>query len=254
MAADLAACEHTGRDVQLCGDAHVLNYGLWATPERQLSFDLRDFDETLRGPFEWDLKRYLASLVVLPRDCGLYGGTARRAVRSELGAYRDRLSYYAGAAELEIWYDLVTADDLIQLSEPEERELVSARLAKRARRRTSVGAARKLTRRSMAIRASSKIRRSECGGTIRRVIGAPPNSWRRSCRPTGTACPTSVTTFSTGSPSSMWCARSWGGQPRHASLPGVAGGTLRRQPLVLAGQAGRLVQTAPVARGRRRRC
>ena len=66
MAADLAAAPHSGIDVQLCGDAHVLNFGLWATPERQLSFDLRDFDETLRGPFEWDVKRYLASLVALP--------------------------------------------------------------------------------------------------------------------------------------------------------------------------------------------
>ena len=68
MAADLAGAAHTGLNVQLCGDAHVLNFGLWATPERQLSFDLRDFDETVRGPFEWDVKRYLASLVVLARD------------------------------------------------------------------------------------------------------------------------------------------------------------------------------------------
>ena len=78
MAADLAGSPHTGLDVQLCGDAHVLNFGLWATPERQLSFDLRDFDETLRGPFEWDVKRYLASLVVLARDNGLSERTARR--------------------------------------------------------------------------------------------------------------------------------------------------------------------------------
>ena len=63
--------------VQLCGDAHVLNFGLWATPERQLSFDLRDFDETLRGPFEWDVKRFLASLVVLARDNGLPEPIAR---------------------------------------------------------------------------------------------------------------------------------------------------------------------------------
>ena len=84
MAADLAGSANTGLAVQLCGDAHVLNFGLWATPERQLSFDLRDFDETLRGPFEWDVKRYLASLVVLARDNGLSEGTARRAVRSGL--------------------------------------------------------------------------------------------------------------------------------------------------------------------------
>jgi hypothetical protein len=78
MAADLAASPHSAIDVQLCGDAHVLNFGLWATPERQLSFDLRDFDETLRGPFEWDVKRYLASLVVMARDNGLPGSASRR--------------------------------------------------------------------------------------------------------------------------------------------------------------------------------
>lgn len=146
MASDLAASEHTGLDVQLCGDAHVLNFGLWATPERQLSFDLRDFDETLRGPFEWDVKRCLASLVVLARDNGLPHGTGRRAVRAALRGYRERMAHYAVAAELDIWYDVITARDLLQLFEPEEREQVSVRLAKRAKRRTSAGAARKLTR------------------------------------------------------------------------------------------------------------
>jgi uncharacterized protein (DUF2252 family) len=142
MAADLAALGHTGIDVQMCGDAHVLNYGLWATPERQLSFDVRDFDETLRGPFEWDVKRYLASLVVLARESGLSERTARKAVRAALHAYRERISYYAAASELDIWYGLVTSYQVLQnLFEPEEREEFSARLRKRAKRRTSKGAA-----------------------------------------------------------------------------------------------------------------
>jgi uncharacterized protein (DUF2252 family) len=68
MAGDLASQPHSGLTVQLCGDAHVLNFGLWATPERNLSFDLRDFDETLPGPFEWDIKRFAASLVVAGRE------------------------------------------------------------------------------------------------------------------------------------------------------------------------------------------
>src|SRR5450432_64360 len=71
MAADLAAEPDSGLTVQLCGDAHVLNFGLWATPERNLSFDLRDFDETLPGPFEWDVKRFAASLVVAARENGI---------------------------------------------------------------------------------------------------------------------------------------------------------------------------------------
>ena len=77
MAADLATRPHTGINVQLCGDAHVLNFGLWATPERNLSFDLRDFDETLPGPFEWDVSRLVASLVVLARDNGVDAAQGR---------------------------------------------------------------------------------------------------------------------------------------------------------------------------------
>lgn len=145
MAADLGAAPHTGIDVQLCGDAHVLNFGLWATPERQLSFDLRDFDETLRGPFEWDVKRYLASLVVLARDTGLDERAGVAAVRAALRAYRDRIAFYSTADELTVWYDVITADQLLELFGPEEQEQQSVRLAKRARRRTSAGAARKLT-------------------------------------------------------------------------------------------------------------
>lgn len=66
MATDLASRPDTGLNVQLCGEAHVLNFGLWATPERQLAFDARDFDETLPGPFEWDVGRLVASLVCSP--------------------------------------------------------------------------------------------------------------------------------------------------------------------------------------------
>ena len=77
MAADLASRPDSGLEVQLCGDAHVLNFGLWATPERNLNFDLRDFDETLPGPFEWDLARLAASLVVAARANAVKGRVAR---------------------------------------------------------------------------------------------------------------------------------------------------------------------------------
>ncbi len=80
MAADLASRPDSGLTVQLCGDAHILNFGLWATPERQLSFDLRDFDETLPGPFEWDVSRLVASIVVLASESGVNPGSAERAV------------------------------------------------------------------------------------------------------------------------------------------------------------------------------
>src|SRR5258705_6420684 len=91
MAADLASAPNTGITAQLCGDAHVLNFGLWKTPERNLSFDLRDFDETLPGPFEWDVKRLVASLVVLARDHGVSEKVARRSVRAAVGGYADAM-------------------------------------------------------------------------------------------------------------------------------------------------------------------
>ena len=147
MAADLASRPGTGLTVQLCGDAHVLNFGLWATPERQLSFDLRDFDETLPGPFEWDVSRLVASIVVLAREHGLKPNIAERAVARCLRTYRDRISQYARARQLDIWYDLITARQFIALFAPEEQEQVSSHIERKARRRTSAGAVQKLTER-----------------------------------------------------------------------------------------------------------
>src|SRR6478672_12640184 len=123
MAADLAGSANTGLAVQLCGDAHVLNFGLWATPERQLSFDLRDFDETLRGPFEWDVMRLAASLHVLADEQAATDATAGdAAVHAALDGYRTRMHHYAHKRFLDIWYDQITADDLIDVAVPEERE------------------------------------------------------------------------------------------------------------------------------------
>src|SRR5690348_13335324 len=105
MAADLGSRPHSGLTVQLCGDAHLLNFGLWATPERNLSFDLRDFDETLPGPFEWDVARLVASIVVLARTFDVSAGRAEEAVAACLRTYRDRMAGYATAGWLDIWYD-----------------------------------------------------------------------------------------------------------------------------------------------------
>ena len=145
MAADLATAPHTDLRVQLCGDAHVLNFGLWATPERNLAFDLRDFDETLPGPFEWDVKRLLTSLVVVAR-ANHQAGASDRAVASALRSYRSHLSEFVGAAELDVWYDVTRVDRFLDaFAEPEVRERVSAHIDKKARRRTSRGAHEKLT-------------------------------------------------------------------------------------------------------------
>lgn len=145
MAADLASRPHSGLLVQLCGDAHVLNFGLWATPERNLGFDLRDFDESLLGPFEWDVKRLAASLVVAGRENGLGSGRVAAAVTAALEAYQWRMHRYAVMPELDIWYDGTHVDSLLGYFEPADRGQVSSYIEQKQRKRTSRGAFTRLT-------------------------------------------------------------------------------------------------------------
>jgi uncharacterized protein (DUF2252 family) len=145
MAADLASQPDSGLEVQLCGDAHVLNFGLWATPERNLAFDLRDFDETLPGPFEWDVKRFAASLMVAAREHRIKPATADAAVTAGVDAYRRRMRRYAAMPELDVWYDSLHADSLIRYYEPADRGQVSIHIEKKRKRRTSRGAFARLT-------------------------------------------------------------------------------------------------------------
>src|SRR5580693_8355385 len=137
MAGDLASQPDSGLEVQLCGDAHVLNFGLWATPERNLSFDLRDFDETLPGPFEWDVKRFAASLVVAARENRIKPAKADAAVTAGVEAYGERMRRYARMPDLDIWYDGMHVDSLIRYFEPADRGRVSIHIEKKRRRRTS---------------------------------------------------------------------------------------------------------------------
>ena len=145
MAADLASQPSSGLPVQLCGDAHILNFGLWATPERNLSFDLRDFDETLPGPFEWDVKRFAASVVVAARVNRVTPARAAAAVTAGLEAYCPRIRRYAGMPELDIWYDGMHVDSLVGFFEPADRGRVSIHIERKRKRRTSRGAFAKLT-------------------------------------------------------------------------------------------------------------
>ena len=145
MASDLAAQPDSGLIVQLCGDAHVLNFGLWATPERNLSFDLRDFDETLPGPFEWDVKRFATSIVVAARQNRIKPARAAAALTAGVEAYRRRMRRYAMMSELDIWYDGMRADGLMGYFEPADRGRVSIHIEKKRERRTSRGAFAKLT-------------------------------------------------------------------------------------------------------------
>jgi len=144
MAADLASRPHSRLEVQLCGDAHVLNFGLWATPERNLNFDLRDFDETLPGPFEWDVARLAASLVVAAQQNSIKPARADAAVTAAVDAYRRRMRRYATLPLLDIWYEGTRVDRFIDFFEPADRGQVQVQIEK-GKDRTSRGAFAKLT-------------------------------------------------------------------------------------------------------------
>src|SRR6266568_1452001 len=121
MAADLAATPVSGVTVQLCGDAHLSNFGLFGTPERQMIFDINDFDETLPGPWEWDVKRLAASFEVMGRDRGFSQADRRAIVMAGVAEYRDRIRQAAGMATLGAWYDQLKAGVLLNLVHEETR-------------------------------------------------------------------------------------------------------------------------------------
>jgi uncharacterized protein (DUF2252 family) len=104
MAADLEDTPTSGLDVQLCGDAHLSNFGLFASPERQLLFDLNDFDETLPGPFEYDVKRLAASFTIAGRNNGYSKADTKVATRASVAAYREAMAGFATMGTMEIWY------------------------------------------------------------------------------------------------------------------------------------------------------
>ena len=112
MAADLARTPTSDLIVQACGDAHISNFGLFASPERSLVFDTNDFDETLPAPWEWDVKRLAASVVIAGRDNGFSAADTRTATLAAVAAYRDSMARYAGMRLLDIWYEKITAEDI----------------------------------------------------------------------------------------------------------------------------------------------
>jgi uncharacterized protein (DUF2252 family) len=104
MAADLATTPTTGLRVQACGDAHISNFGLFASPERSLLFDINDFDETLPGPWEWDVKRLTASIVIAGRDNGFTEDSQRQCVVDAVAAYRVAMTGFATQGNMDVWY------------------------------------------------------------------------------------------------------------------------------------------------------
>ncbi|MEU5952275.1 DUF2252 domain-containing protein [Streptomyces sp. NPDC047525] len=129
MATDLATTPDSGLRAQLCGDAHMLNFRLLASPERHLMFDVNDFDETLPGPWEWDVKRLVVSLVIAGRENGFSPSQRARVVRSTVRSYRESMRGFARMRTLDVWYSRIDVEDL--------HATLSAKLDSRARRRVS---------------------------------------------------------------------------------------------------------------------
>ncbi|MGZ3618312.1 MAG: DUF2252 domain-containing protein [Ktedonobacteraceae bacterium] len=144
MAADLAATPVSGIHVQMCGDAHLNNFGIFATPERHQVFDLNDFDETLPGPWEWDVKRLAASIVIAGRNNGFSRDVNRQAVLSCMASYRQRMWEYSEMRHLEVWYTRIDYASSLEAVNDSFRWWVNKQ-SKRATRRTHVELAPKLT-------------------------------------------------------------------------------------------------------------
>lgn len=143
MAWDLAHTPTTSLRLQICGDAHLMNFGVFAAPDRRLVFDLNDFDETLPGPFEWDLKRLAASFVIAARDNGFDAADQRAAAREAVREYQRVMTERAPMPFLDAWYERLDVDRVGELLESGASEKINSRFRKniaKAQSRTSLGA------------------------------------------------------------------------------------------------------------------
>jgi uncharacterized protein (DUF2252 family) len=175
MAGDLAATPRTDLTVQLCGDAHLANFGAFAAPDRRIVADVNDFDETLPGPFEWDVKRLAASLVVAGRQNGFDAEQTRKVTTAAVEVYRESLELAAAMDPLDVWYARVELDELTKIARGADRKGFEAQVERataKARRKDRLRAATKLTvivdgqRRiadapPLVVRPSSELLRSE---------------------------------------------------------------------------------------------
>jgi uncharacterized protein (DUF2252 family) len=142
MAHDLFTTPHSGLKVQCCGDAHLSNFGVFASPERRLVFDINDFDETLPGPWEWDVKRLAASMLIAARDNGFRTKDQDRIVLDTVAKYREAMREFAGMENLAVWYARLDIEDVLQE--------FSSQLERKQVRRTEKTLAKARTRDSMS--------------------------------------------------------------------------------------------------------
>ena len=145
MAEDLAGTPVSGLRVQACGDAHLLNFGIFATPERRLVFDVNDFDETLPAPFEWDVKRLAASVVVAGRARDFDDAQCQSAARAAALAYRAGMAAAGDLGHLDVWYAHAEVDDLLAAMRKAQARRLESDVLRKARQATSLGALDKMT-------------------------------------------------------------------------------------------------------------
>jgi len=187
MAADLAETPVAGLETQLCGDAHLSNFGLFASPERVLLFDVNDFDETLPGPFEWDVKRMAASFVIAGRNNGFSKADTRAAALASVRAYREAMASFAQMGTMDIWYAHLDEDELMaairstvagtkkeakgaKKKKTEKKDEKQEKLAKTAEKRAQKTAAKAHTKDSL--QALSKLAEQVDGKY--RIVSQPP--------------------------------------------------------------------------------
>jgi uncharacterized protein (DUF2252 family) len=161
MAADLGVTPRSGLDVQLCGDAHLSNFGVFAAPDRRLIFDINDFDETHPGPFEWDMKRLAASFAVAGRDRSFNQRERRDVVTTAGRAYREEIRQLAGEGNIDAWYERVDLEVIEQY-----RSLVSRKQARSFDKEKAKAESKN------SLRALAKLTREEDGEL--RIISDPP--------------------------------------------------------------------------------
>jgi uncharacterized protein (DUF2252 family) len=169
MAADLKDNPTAGLQVQLCGDAHLSNFGLFASPERRLLFDLNDFDETLPGPFEYDVKRMAASFTIAARNNGFAKADTRAATLASVAAYREAMAGFAAMGTMDTWYAHLDEDELLKGIRGAAAE-VKAKKGKKAARRAEKAVAKAHTRHS--VQALSKL--GELVDGRYRIVSQPP--------------------------------------------------------------------------------
>jgi uncharacterized protein (DUF2252 family) len=160
MAADLAGTPVTGLQVQACGDAHLANFGVFATPERNLVFDVNDFDETLPAPWEWDVKRLATSVAVAGRNLGIEEPACTSAVQGAVRSYREHVNKLGSMTPLDVWYERADVAQVLAIARQERvTGLKEALCVAKVRHRTSLTALPKFT---------------VVVGDRRRIVDAPP--------------------------------------------------------------------------------